>query len=130
MLLRKVTLKPYIIDLWIIITDNPKVDIPKLNKKYKGLDLTWDEETAAWTNDHIYDGYILGVLFDVEYFEPDTVAHEAVHILNRTYEHAGAFLDMANDEPQAYMTGFIVGEIHKAHQEFIKKQKNKYNAKK
>lgn len=123
MILRKVELVPYVTELWIIITDNPLVDIPKLNKKHKGLNITWDEQTAAWTNDHFYQDNILGVAFDTAYFTPDTVAHEAVHVVNRAFRHAGQSLDIINDEHQAYFTGWIVGEINKAYETYKKKQK-------
>ncbi len=123
MILRKVLLSPYVVELWIILTDNPKVDVPKINKKYKGLEIVWDDQTAAWTNDHFYEDNILGVCFDVTQWDADTVAHEAVHVVNRTYEHAGAKLDTKNDEPQAYLTGWIVGEIYKAFTDFQKKKK-------
>jgi hypothetical protein len=124
MVIRKVELAPYVVELWIVITDNPKVDIPKLNKKYKGLNISWDDQTAAWTNDHFYDDNILAVAFDTASWEVNTVVHEAVHILNRTYEHAGAKLDTKNDEPQAYLTGWIVDEIYKAYEQFQKTKKN------
>lgn len=124
MVIRKVTLAPYVVELWIIITNDPTKDIPKINKKYKGLDVTWDDQTAAWTNDHFYEDNILGVAFDTFHFEAEIAAHEAVHIVNKTYEHAGAKLDTKNDEPQAYMTGWVVSEIYKAYNDFNKKLKN------
>jgi hypothetical protein len=123
MLLKKLPLTPYVVELWIILTDNPTVDIPKINKKYKGIDITWDDLTAAWTNDHIYDDNIIAVALDARDLEPDTIAHEAVHIVNRMFKHAGQSLDIHNDEHQAYFTGWIVGEIHKAYDKFKKKPK-------
>ena len=130
MILKKVNLSPYIVELWIIITDDPAKDIPKLNKKYKGLEIQMDAQTAAWTNDHFYDDNTLGVAFDVASFEPDVVAHEAVHIVNMTFQHAGYKLAGLNDEHQAYFTGWIVGEIHKAYEEYkIKLHKKKYAGK-
>lgn len=124
MIIRKVLLSPYIVELWIVISDNPLVDIPKINKKYKGLDITWDAQTAAWTNDHFYEDNILGVALDTTCWDVDTVAHEAVHIVNRTFKHAGYKNNPDNDEHQAYFTGWIVGEIFKAYQDFNKKHKN------
>jgi len=123
-ILKKINIAPYVVDLWIIISSTPLQDIPKINKRYPGLNITWDSETAAWTNDHFYEDNILGVAFDLAHFDPDTVAHEAVHIVNRTYSHAGATLSLQNDEPQAYLTGWVVGEIYKTHKKFMKKHGN------
>jgi len=124
MVIRKVVLAPYVVELWIIITDNPTIDVPKLNKKYKGIDITWEDTTAAWTNDHFYEDNILAVVFDTFHWEVNTVVHEAVHVQNRTYEHAGAKLDTKNDEPQAYMLGWIVDEIYKAYSTYKTKKAN------
>lgn len=46
------------------------------------------------------------------------VAHEAVHVCNFIYENIGAKLDILNDEPQAYLVGWIVEEI----ENFLKKK--------
>lgn len=39
------------------------------------------------------------------------IAHEAVHIVNQIYIDRQMKLDPDNDEPQAYLTGWVVGEI-------------------
>lgn len=44
---------------------------------------------------------------------PKIIAHETVHIVNQIYIDRQMKLDPDNDEPQAYLTGWIVGEIHK-----------------
>lgn len=41
------------------------------------------------------------------------IAHEAVHICNYIFKNVGAELDKTNDEPQAYLVGWIVEEIDK-----------------
>ncbi|WP_374440543.1 hypothetical protein [Epilithonimonas sp.] len=41
------------------------------------------------------------------------IAHEAVHICNFIFKNVGIELDRNNDEPQAYLVGWIVDEIEK-----------------
>lgn len=65
-----------------------------------------------------YDAY---VLFEkdklVLFVKPDTtagvIAHEAVHIANYVFKQCGILPDLNNDEPQAYLIGWIVKQIHK-----------------
>lgn len=44
----------------------------------------------------------------------DTVAHESVHIVNKIFNDRGIRLDSHNDEPQAYLTGWVAGKINEA----------------
>lgn len=46
--------------------------------------------------------------------KPSIIAHEAVHLANYILSHAGVKLDPQNDEPQAYLVGWLVDEIHYA----------------
>lgn len=46
--------------------------------------------------------------------EGKTIAHETVHVVNRVFSDRGARLDPFNDEPQAYLTGWVYGEIEGA----------------
>lgn len=39
------------------------------------------------------------------------VAHEAVHIVNHIFQQCDIMLDIHNDEPQAYLTGWVVDQI-------------------
>lgn len=42
------------------------------------------------------------------------IAHEAVHIVNDIFNRVHIKLDLDNDEPQAYLMGWVVEQIHKA----------------
>lgn len=42
-----------------------------------------------------------------------TMAHESVHIVNALYLDRRMRLDPVNDEPQAYLTGWVFNEIEK-----------------
>tara|TARA_B100000378_G_scaffold236018_1_gene202702 strand:- start:13374 stop:13730 length:357 start_codon:yes stop_codon:yes gene_type:complete len=46
------------------------------------------------------------------YPTPGIIAHEAKHLLNEIYLNIGAQLDLENDEPEAYLLGWIVNRIH------------------
>lgn len=41
------------------------------------------------------------------------IAHESVHLVNHLFEDWGIKLDLDNDEPQAYLTGWFVEQINK-----------------
>jgi hypothetical protein len=43
----------------------------------------------------------------------DIIAHEIVHIVNMIFKRCGVQLDLDNDEPQAYLTGYIFKEVIK-----------------
>lgn len=49
-----------------------------------------------------------------------TIAHEVVHVVNNIFLSCGVQLDRHNDEPQAYLTGWVFNEIV----EFLKEIKN------
>ena len=60
---------------------------------------------------------LLGVLLwfhNTESITCRTIAHEAVHATNAIFQHLDIALSTENDEPQAYLLGFIVEEINKA----------------
>lgn len=50
---------------------------------------------------------------------PRVVAHESVHIVNAIFKDVYIKLDIDNDEPYAYMLGWVVEKIHNS--------LNKYN---
>lgn len=41
------------------------------------------------------------------------IAHEAVHIANHVFKQCGIIPDLDNDEPQAYLIGWLVNQITK-----------------
>lgn len=42
------------------------------------------------------------------------IAHEVVHLVNWIFKDACISLDIINDEPQAYLTGWVTEQIYKA----------------
>lgn len=54
------------------------------------------------------------VAFEEESISGSLIAHETVHIVNAIYEDIRAQLDTVNDEPQAYLTGWLFEKIENA----------------
>ena len=42
---------------------------------------------------------------------PVVLAHETVHVVNEIYKCRGIQLDTENDEPQAYLTGWVFDKV-------------------
>lgn len=53
------------------------------------------------------------IFINKKLISPSIIAHEAVHLVNAVYLNSLIELDRINDEPQAYLTGWFVNEIHK-----------------
>jgi len=55
----------------------------------------------------------IGFLCDVLLLStPGIIAHEAKHLVNNIFIEIGHTLDCYNDEPEAYLLGWIVNRIH------------------
>ena len=67
----------------------------------------------------LYDAVVFEIKDNDEYIvaikkvEWSIIAHEVVHLVNAIYLKCGIELDRNNDEPQAYLTGWIINEIDK-----------------
>lgn len=55
------------------------------------------------------DNFTVFFRFDVHH---DLIAHEVVHLVNEIYISRSMTLDPNNDEPQAYLTGWVTGRIY------------------
>jgi len=90
--------------LTIITTD----DLEEVNKIYN---------TKA--KNELYDAVMFEIVDNDEYIiaikkvEWSIISHEVVHIVNAIFLNCGIQLDRNNDEPQAYLTGWIINEIDK-----------------
>ena len=90
--------------LTIIKTD----DFKEVNKIYK---------TKA--KNKLYDAFVFEIkkndecVVAIKRVNWSIIAHEIVHIVNAIFLKRGIELDRINDEPQAYLTGWIVNEIDK-----------------
>ncbi len=58
------------------------------------------------------------ILFSEKGLTPGIIAHEAKHLVNMLFDEIGHTLDLTNDEPECYLLGWIVTEIHKVMQAY------------
>lgn len=118
---RQIPVSPYVVELWLVITDNPFHECWRMNRKFRGLDLTWDDGAMAQTEAEFYQGNKLVAMFDGNHkYDINTICHEAVHIKNAVFMHSGMTHDPNNDEPEAYLLGWIAEQISLAWLEFKK----------
>ena len=83
-------------------------DLSYITKKYKTIDLSnYGAITMRVPNK--YNEYIVAF----EYSEGSIIAHEVTHLVNYIFKDRGVELDLNNDEPQAYLTGWLFKEIDK-----------------
>lgn len=120
-MLVKIPVSPYAVDLWVIMTKDPHKEVAQVNVSNPGINITWADDMEAWTNDHFYKDYVIAVVFDARLLSVDTIAHEVVHIKNMVYTHAGIKHDPKNDEPEAYLSGWLVGKIWECYKDFKRK---------
>jgi hypothetical protein len=120
-IIKEIPCSPYSVCLWLVISNNPDKELKKLCKKYPDLDFEWEEGVDALTMIDFYkDNYLL-VVFDANSSQMiNTICHEVVHIKNRIYSHAGTTADPDNDEPEAYLSGWLAEQIESAWQEWKK----------
>lgn len=70
-------------------------------------------------DENLYDAVVFEIKNNDEYLiaikkvEWSIIAHEVVHLVNAIFLKCGVELDRHNDEPQAYLTGWIINEIDK-----------------
>ena len=53
-------------------------------------------------------------VFTDQRFSANTAAHEAVHVVNYIFRSRGIQADLQNDEPQAYLTGWVHEKIYQS----------------
>ena len=104
---KKITIYPYYQILEIIVCKNFTKNLDKNKLTYdKSLPVNSWESFVAFEYDKIW-------IFLRSKTDAGVIAHEAVHITNYVFKHANITLDINNDEPYAYLLGWIVEEIHK-----------------
>ncbi len=105
----KIKIPLYFADLIIIQSDN----IQKILKKYN---VRFDAHGfgAVTFRDPLKSGYNRYVIaFSNDDISPSLIAHEALHVVTYLFDDKLIRIDNSNDEPAAYLLGWIVAEIHK-----------------
>lgn len=119
-LFKEIPVNPYEVELWLLITNNPSVECTRLNLKYKGLNAEWENVAAAMTFPFYNGNYLLVVIDGDAPLCVNTICHEVVHIKNSINAHSGIDHDPDNDEPEAYLSGWLAEQIEKAWKEYKK----------
>lgn len=89
-------------------------DLGALNEKYN-LCLDNDFNSCSTVTHAIptEDGITRYYVLLTPKAEPDHVAHESKHIVNRVFRDRGINLDLINDEPECYLLGWVFEKIYK-----------------
>lgn len=94
-------------------------------KKGKSINKYFNDYELSKFSAFVYtqkDGKI-NICFHEKCITPGIIAHEAKHAVNDIFIDIHAKLDLHNDEPEAYLLGWLVQKIH----DFWDKQKIKNN---
>jgi hypothetical protein len=91
--------------LTIILTD----DLNEVVKKYK-LEGDWDNFGALTFRDKSKHRHYVVAFTDASHLS--NIAHEIVHIKNYIFHGINAKIDIYNDEPEAYLTGWLFDKIY------------------
>lgn len=94
----------YEVSLTMILAEN----LSEVQKKYKTSPLE-GFGAVTFTDDTKYRHQVVAFT-DADHFS--NIAHEIVHIKNNIYMDCNMELDRKNDEPEAYLTGWLFDEIY------------------
>jgi|GEM_PF-567795 len=95
-------------DLIIVQSD----DIQKVLDKY-GVKFDVHGYEAVTFRHDTRSGYTRYVIAFENPVNSRIVAHESLHVVTYLFEDRGMRIDNMNDEPAAYLLGWVVGQIHK-----------------
>ena len=101
---KKINIPIYGCTLTVILDE----DLSYVEKKYKTKSLS-DFGAVTFKDEDTYRHYIVGFT-DASHLS--NIAHEVVHIKNQIYVDCAMELDRYNDEPEAYLTGWLFDEIN------------------
>jgi uncharacterized protein YlbG (UPF0298 family) len=83
-------------------------DLSYVEKKYKTKSLS-DFGAVTLKDEDKYRHYVVA-LTDADHLS--NIAHEIVHLKNHIYLDCAMELDRYNDEPEAYLTGWLFDQIN------------------
>jgi hypothetical protein len=108
----KIKIPIYFGFLHIVITKDFEKACKKFNIDTMGNDVNhWGAFCNRYTSKL---GYLHYQVFLKHKASAAIIAHETTHLVNMIFEDRHIKLDIKNDEPQAYLTGWVSGQIHKA----------------
>lgn len=117
------TIELPIYDLDIVIVIN---DWQEANKKFN-LQLTEEDyEAVAWTIYEVNDHEIYMLLKDNQF---KYITHELFHVISAICKMRGIIMEPENDEPLAYLQGYIAEKIFLFRDKYLSKQASNLNQK-
>ena len=114
-IVREVPIPIYFGTLVIIFTD----ELERLNLVYKTNIKEDDYDAVVFLDKPDSDKVIVAI----KKKEWSIIAHETVHVVNAIFLNCNIQLDRNNDEPQAYLTGWVINEIDQFLREVDSKSK-------
>ena len=81
----------------------------EFKQKFKKIEISNFDGAVFYEKDELF------IVFSAEkkgYPTPGIIAHEAKHLVNNIFIEISHDLDRYNDEPEAYLLGWIVNRIH------------------
>lgn len=112
MTIKKVKIPIYSGTLRIVISKDFKKACKKLGKDITEFNVS-DYAAFVYTERTKKRFSLFTVIISPKCSE-SVIAHECVHLVNAVFIEHHIQLDRHNDEPQAYLTGWFVRQIHKA----------------
>lgn len=94
-------------------------DLKYIEKKYKTVSL--DGFGAVTLKDESKYRHYIVAFTDPEHLS--NIAHEIVHIKNHIFLDCAMNVDRYNDEPEAYLTGWLFDEIYNVLKQYKKNKK-------
>ena len=110
MKVRKIKIPIYFGVLEVVVAKNLRKALIKHKEPLNGFK---PENYDAFVWDDLSSGLAVYKVYIKPTANHKTVAHEALHIVNLLFNNIGAKPDLNNDEPQAYLLGWVVEQIHK-----------------
>ena len=104
--LKKIKLSTYSCSMTFMVTDDVIEKVNSIYKKSK-LNDTFSDVVEGVVLSFDMDNYYL--IISSEYLTHDTIAHEVYHAAVRVSEDR----DVTDEEAQAWLAGYITGEIYK-----------------
>lgn len=105
--------------LWITFDATPEelnLQFPTgdtCNKPFAALDKCTDARTDTVLDINNHGGFL--IRFDgVKSARMGTMVHESVHVADWTFDYIGATPDINNDEPYAYLVGWVAACVEDA----------------
>jgi hypothetical protein len=107
-MIKKIKIPIYFGELIII----QKQSLKDIHKKW-AIDFDFHGYAATCYTKNTKGGCLRIVIAFMDATTPEIITHESYHALNYLFEHNGIKHQFSNDEPAAFILGWIVKQCHK-----------------